>query len=272
MNSIISNYISKRTNKLIILYKEKIKNIVIYHNLYNIKTKQELLDSFHDKDSSIHLVSKNNIKIISEEQIEMTTILPVDNDTRVNMLEEHLSLSKIKHDEQIMKITNLKDAHIYCIIYHVSAQQYGPLLEKFIRIKFDYIKNKSKDCVGDCSKYGKNIEIKVSLGGETHTKFNFVQIRPSHKCDIYLLTAYHLSTDNVKSQGELYIFQISKEEIKKIISLYGTYAHGTIKEHGKITIETLNDETNIKEYALRTTINDDLWMSLLKYRIFESDI
>jgi len=52
MNSIISNYISKKTNKLIILYKEKIKNIVIYHNLYDIKTKQELLDRLMMK---IHL-------------------------------------------------------------------------------------------------------------------------------------------------------------------------------------------------------------------------
>jgi hypothetical protein len=38
----------------------------------------------------------------------------------------------------------------------------------------------------------KNSEVKVSLGGATHSKFNFVQIRPSHDCDTYILTAYHL--------------------------------------------------------------------------------
>lgn len=190
----------------------------------------------------------------------------------VKRLKEHLSLLDIKHEDQIMKLKTLKEAHIYCVIHKISAQQFGPFIEKFIRMKFNYMKNNAKDCIGDCSKYGKNSEIKVSLGGQTHTKFNFVQIRPSHDCDIYILTAYHLSIENVDDEGELYIFKVPKEEIKKIIVSYGGYAHGTIKEHGTITIESLNEEKSTKEYALRPIINDDCWKALKIFRVDESEL
>jgi hypothetical protein len=196
----------------------------------------------------------------------------MDKTERVKKLLEHLTISKIKHEDEIMKLATLKDAHIYCIINNISAQQYGPLLERFIRIKFNYIKNKAEDCTGDCSKDGKNSEVKVSFGGVTHSKFNFVQIRPSHDCDIYILTAYNLSFNNVESEGELYVFKVPKEDIKKIIVSFGGYAHGTIKEHGKITIDSLNNEKNTKEYALRPTINDACWKELMQFKVIESEI
>ena len=117
---------------------------------------------------------------------------------RVKRLKEQLSLSKVKHEDTVAKLPTLKDANVYCVLNSVSAQQYGPLLERYIRTKFNYAKNNSKNCTGDCSKDGKNSEIKVSLGGATHTKFNFVQIRPSHDCEMYILVAYHLSSENVE--------------------------------------------------------------------------
>lgn len=190
----------------------------------------------------------------------------------VETLKKHLSHTKVKHEEQIMKLNTLKEAHVYCIINGISSQQYGPLLEKFIQIKFNYNKNKAEDCIGDCSKDGKNAEVKVSFGGKTHTKFNYVQIRPSHDCDTYILTAYHLSFENVEMEGELYIFKVPKEEIKKLIISYGGYAHGTIKEHGQITVESMNDKTTIKEYAIRPVINDNCWKMLIRFRIHECDI
>lgn len=196
----------------------------------------------------------------------------MDKIERIKRLKECLILSKINHEDEIMKLSTLKDAHIYCVVYNISAQQYGPLLEKFIRIRYNYIKNKAEHCIGDCYKDGKNSEIKVSLGGASHTKFNFVQIRPSHDCDIYILTAYHISYENVESEGELYIFRVPKEEIKKIIVSHGGYAHGTIKEHGKITIEYLNNDNSVKEYALRPTINDACWKMLMPFRISESEL
>ena len=190
----------------------------------------------------------------------------------VKILKERLTMLKVKHEDNVMKLITLKDAHVYCVIHNVSAQQYGPMLERFIRIKFNYIKNKAEDCIGDCSKDGKNSEVKVSLGGATHTKFNFVQIRPSHDCDTYILTAYHLSFENVDTEGELYVFKVPKEEIKKIIVLYGGYAHGTIKEHGSITLDSLNDEKSIKEYALRPIINDACWKMLISFRVPENTL
>jgi hypothetical protein len=191
---------------------------------------------------------------------------------RVNNLKQHLDNANIKHDAQVMQMTTLKDAHVYCVLYGVSAQQYGPLLERFIRTNFNYVKNNAKECTGDCSKDGKNSEVKVSIGGATHSKFNFVQIRPAHDCHDYILTAYHLCRDNVADEGELYIFKMTKDTIKKLIVSHGGYAHGTIKEHGAITAETIEVEDVIKEYALRPSINDDCWKALLPFRISESEL
>jgi hypothetical protein len=213
-------------------------------------------------------VIKTNLKVI-------TPILhPMNKIERIKKLKEHLNISKTTHEvsEQIMKLNTLKEANVYCVINSLSAQQYGPILEKYIRTKFNYIKNKAASCTGDCSKDGKNSEVKVSLGGASHTKFNFVQIRPSHDCDIYILTAYNLSIENVETEGELYIFKVPKLDIKQIVANYGGYAHGTIKEHGKITINSLNDEKNINEYAIRPTINDECWKMLMLYRINETEL
>lgn len=189
----------------------------------------------------------------------------------VKRLKDHLTLAHITHEEQIMKSDTLKDAHIYCVIHAISAQQYGPLLEKFIQTKFNYIKNKAEDCTGDCSKDGQNVEIKVSLGGATHSKFNYVQIRPFHHCD-YILTAYHLSFENVESLGELYIFKIPTTEMKKIVVMYGGYAHGTTKELGKITLDSINDESSMKEYVIRPSIHDNCWKELMMFRVFEPNL
>lgn len=194
------------------------------------------------------------------------------NEDQIRRLKEHLSSSTFNHSEMIMCQETLHAAHVYCIMNNVSPQQYGPLLERYIRVKFNYVKNNSKDAIGDCSKDGMNSEVKVSLGGSGHSKFNFVQIRPLHDCDMYILTAYHLSVENVEMGGELYIFRVPKDGMKSLVSHYGGYAHGTLKEHGPITIDSLNDEKNSREYALRPSFNDDCWRELLQYRVQESDL
>jgi hypothetical protein len=89
---------------------------------------------------------------------------------------------------------------------------------------------------------------------------------------MYILVAYHLSSENVESEGELYVFKVPKEAIKKIVVLYGGYAHGTIKEHGAITAESLNEEKSTKEYAIRPTVNDECWKALLKFRVGEKSL
>jgi hypothetical protein len=204
------------------------------------------------------------------EMAEKPSLPTMEKSERVKRLKEHLALSKVNHEDEIMKKPTLKDAHVYCVMYGISAQQFGPLLERYIRLKFNYIKNKAEACTGDCSKDGENSEVKVSLGGANHTKFNFVQIRPSHKCESYILTAYNLTAENADSEGELYIFKVPKAEIKTLIVSYGGYAHGTLKEHGPITIDSLNDEKSMKEYALRPSLNDKCWSALMPFRIPET--
>lgn len=51
---------------------------------------------------------------------------------------------------------------------------------------------------------------------------------------------------------------------------HGTYAHGTIKENGKITID--NIKNTIKEYSLRPKINDKCWKEMIKFKIEENEI
>ena len=191
---------------------------------------------------------------------------------RLRRLKDHLALSKVRHEEQLLLQPTLKDAHVYCVLANLSAQQYGPLLEKYIIQKFNYTKNSASDCVGDCSKGGENVEVKASLGGSEHKKFNYVQIRPQQNVSSYLLTAYHLTPENVEAEGDLYVFRVPKLHMKELLVRHGGYAHGTLKEHGKITAESMEDPKSIREYALRPTYNDACWKSLLPYRIEESSL
>jgi hypothetical protein len=81
-----------------------------------------------------------------------------------------------------------------------------------------------------------------------------------------------LSPENVETEGELYIFKVPKSDIKNLVVSYGDYAHGTIKELGIITKDSINDELSIKEYSIRPTINDECWNALLEFRVPESDL
>jgi hypothetical protein len=185
---------------------------------------------------------------------------------RIKRLKEHIARTSIKHEEEILKESTLKDAHIYCVINDVSSQQYGPLIEKYILFKNKFVKNNASDCKGDCSNNNKNAEIKASLGGAKHNKFNWVQMRVSHNIHSYILTAYHLDEKNAETGGELYTFNVPKDEISSLILRFGGYAHGTNKEHGEITLDDLNSVKNMKEYALRPIYGGKCWQEMLRFR------
>ena len=146
---------------------------------------------------------------------------------KIEKLRLRLEGLSIDHEREILKQENIKSAHVYCVINNIPSQKYGLFLENYIRKQYKYKKNNPSQCIGDCSNGKENIEIKVSLGGKKFNKFNYVQIRLSHKISTYILTAYYLCIKNVSQEGELYIFSLSAEEMKKIILLYGGYAHGT---------------------------------------------
>jgi len=196
---------------------------------------------------------------------------PVEN-YRIKLLKNYINLSFINHDNEILKETTLKHAHIYCVINNINSQKYGCLIEKYIRIKHKFIKNNASNCNGDCSKDNKNSEIKSSLGGKNRNKFNWLQIRLYHDIQNYIFTAYYLNNNNVEGEGELFIFNIPKENIFDIILKYGSYAHGTKKEYGDITLEKLKNSKSSIEYALRPSYGDKLWNYILKYKIDEDHI
>jgi hypothetical protein len=172
------------------------------------------------------------------------------------------------HTEAIMKLHTLKEAHIYCKLNNLSGQFTGPILEKYVKMKYNMTKNNASSCNGDLKCNEINVEIKASNGGKENNKFNFVQLRMNHNCE-YILTAYYIDYTNIEHLGELYIFRLKKENIKPLILLYGGYAHGTIGELGTMTIDDLNDVNNQKEYALRPKYGDKCWVELLNFRIDE---
>lgn len=192
--------------------------------------------------------------------------------TTSNQLLHILKESTINHKAEIQKCNTWKDAHIYCLIHRLSSQQFGPLLERYISTKHKFTKIKAKECKGDvCTLQGKSMEIKVSIGGSNRNKFNYVQIRPFHTCDEYIMTAYHLTFENVMNNGDFYIFKIPKKDMNIIIVNHGGYAHGTVKKLGAITLSSLLN-TNTQEYAIRPVIGDACWNTLLTYRIEEQEL
>lgn len=165
-------------------------------------------------------------------------------------------------------MNTLKKVHVYCIVNNLNPQKYGFLVEKYVIKKYLYTKNEARFCNGDFSENGSNIELKISFGGTFHNRFNYVQIRPSHNIDYYIFSAYYLSKENVDDEGELFIFKIPNIDMKNILILYGSYAHGTILKNGVITKETMLYNNN--EYALRPVYGSKCWAHLMKFQI--SDI
>jgi len=215
---------------------------------------------------------KIDITPVLEAKVEAKINLDIPSSESISKLKEHLTRSSVNHEKEILKETTLMKAHIYCVINNVSAQQYGPLLEKYIRSKNKFVKNNASECNGDCSKDNKNAEVKASLGGVKHTKFNWVQLRISHDIQYYILTAYYLTNKNVNTGGELFIFSVPKDDMRNIILNYGGYAHGTNKKNGDITIDDLKNEKNMKEYALRPSYGDKCWNDILKFRVSEESL
>lgn len=200
------------------------------------------------------------------EKIDKLTI----NDDKFNKLVNILNNKQYDHKKIILEEVTLKDAHIYCKINNIIGQISGSIIENFIIVKNKMVKNNSKNLYGDAKINNKNIEIKISLGGnKTHDKFNYVQIRFNHNVDYYILTAYYICINNVKNGGELYIFIINKEDMKNLIIKYGGIAHGT-----KIKKLIIGDLTNeiLTEFSLRPKYNDKCWIELLNFRVYEINI
>ena len=179
-----------------------------------------------------------------------------------------LGISQCNHKIEIMKEDNIKRAHIYCKINQLSGQVSGPLIEYYIKTKYCMEKNNASLCLGDLQHNQVNFELKISTGGKENNRFNYVQLRMNHDC-VYIFTAYYLCEDNIDNEGELFIFKLNKDDIKKLILSYGGYAHGTVQKLGKITEIELSNTANDKEYAIRPKYGDKCWNELLSFRVDE---
>ena len=179
-----------------------------------------------------------------------------------------LGISQCNHKIEIIKESNIKRAHIYCKIKQLSGQVSGPLIEYYIKTKYNMEKNNASLCIGDLQHNQINFELKISTGGKENNRFNYVQLRMNHNC-VYIFTAYYLCEDNIDNEGELFIFKLNKDDIKKLILSYGGYAHGTVQKLGKITEIELSNIANDKEYAIRPKYGDKCWNELLSFRVDE---
>lgn len=151
-----------------------------------------------------------------------------------------------------------------CILcrYLLSPVQWSCLLETFIKQKFN-IQKALDNVSGDGCIYGKNIEIKVSLGTQDGW-LNFVQLRPSHNIDYYIFLAYDLFDGEF---GKYHWFLCEAPALYELIQEYGYYAHGTTVKNGEINSESL--KTSSFEYSLRmntikTGKSNRLWLKMLQ--------
>ena len=121
---------------------------------------------------------------------------------------------------------------------------------------------------GDGRKNGINYEIKISIWAK-HSNINFVQIRPDHDIQFYILIVYNIYEN--KNIGAAHIFKVPSGNLYQMIVNYGEYAHGTIQVNGCITIDTIYGRD--LEYALRCNPNTTrgksakIWNELLQYEV-----
>jgi len=188
--------------------------------------------------------------------------------TTIEQLKALLDSAGIVHKTEILTCPSLKDAHIYCKLNKLSGQLSGPLIENYIKEKYGMEKNSASLCIGDLKHGGIDLELKVSNGGQSNNKFNYVQMRMNHICE-YLLTAYYIDYSNLATGGELYIFRLNKDNLRELILNFGGYAHGTLKKLGKITSDDLANTENDKEYAIRPKYGDACWNALLPFRVVD---
>lgn len=175
--------------------------------------------------------------------------------------------------ERIYSIPTLLERCIICR-YTVKPQKWGPILERSLMDSFDLTRSTSSN-EGDCtSRNGSKIEIKVSLGASNGSA-NFVQIRPDHNIDYYLLMVYDMYANNI---GELYLILMKSDEMYALLPKYGTYAHGTNGELDKISADNIKGRN--REYALRPRILPSrkqnkyvaLWKKMIEFKKTHDEI
>ena len=159
-----------------------------------------------------------------------------------------------------------------CVIARYLISPQSTYMETIVKEDLKISKSVNETS-GDGCKNGINYEIKVSLHAK-NSKFNFVQIRPDHSIDFYILIGYNMY-DETCSVGKAYILKIPSNDMYNLVVEYGGYAHGTCEKLGNITINNIKGRNC--EYALRCDPNNkngknyELWKKLMNYEVSYND-
>ena len=174
--------------------------------------------------------------------------------------------SKCIPEQIIEKIVNEPTLVGKCVYIRYLLSPQSTTFEIICRQDLN-IDNPINETSGDGSKNGNNFEIKGSFHAKK-SRFNFVQIRPDHTIDYYILVVYNMHEEGI---GRAYIFKVPSNDLYHLVVEYGGYAHGTKSELGEITFENMKGRGC--EYALRGDPNAKkgkglaLWEELLKYDV-----
>jgi len=165
--------------------------------------------------------------------------------------------------DKIQHTTELIDKCILCR-YYLSPLSTN--MEKILRNDLQ-IGGPLNNTSGDGHKNGVNYEIKYS-GHTKRSTLNFVQIRPDHDIDYYILVCYNMYAGD---KGSAHILKVPANDVYDMVVKYGEYAHGTKKHLGAIDKSSLTGNNN--EYSLRCNPNTkkgknhDLWNILRAYEV-----
>jgi hypothetical protein len=186
------------------------------------------------------------------------------------MREKEESLSTKEIEDIIDKARTFTEK---CILIKKYLTPQSAITEKIIK-KDLKMENKINQTSGDARKNSNNYEIKYS-GHAKKSMWNFVQIRPDHDVQDYVLLGYNMYDESDKDIGKGYVFKVPAEKMYNLVINYGGYAHGTVGKLGKITKDNIKGRNC--EYALRCDPNSkqgknkEIFDELLKYEITYSD-
>jgi hypothetical protein len=142
-----------------------------------------------------------------------------------------------------------KDLTNKCILYRKFLSPQSTHIERIIRNDL-FIEKPINETSGDGTKNGLNYEIKYS-GHAQKSRLNFVQIRPDHNIDFYILIGYNMYfNDNL---GKAFVFKIPSAAMYDLVVKHGGYSHGTLKHLGRINKKNLKGRN--LEYSIRCNPN-----------------
>jgi len=173
----------------------------------------------------------------------------------------------ISKKDSLEKIKNKKTLTTKCIWARKYLNPQSTDLETICKEDLN-IGNALNSTSGDGHKNGINYEIKTSIHAKK-SKINFVQIRPDHHIDNYILIAYNMYEND--TIGKAHIFKVPSDNVYDLIIRFGGYAHGSTAMLGKITSDNIKGRNC--EYALRCDPNAkkgndvEIWKEFMKHEV-----